>query len=102
MINNGASVNQGDATGKTPLFVAVERGFIDVCKLLIKRGASVNQGDATDKTPLWVAAIKIHYDIWTLLLKNGAEYLYMKKEPFFGELLKNAPVKYKDEYGRIF
>ena len=36
----GANVNQGDAVGRTPLFLAIDDGNLEIIQLLLSYGAS--------------------------------------------------------------
>ena len=57
---------------KTPLHIAVERGYKDIAELLIKHGADVNAKDRYGETPLHYAARVGRRDIAELLIKHGA------------------------------
>ncbi|MEM7553771.1 MAG: ankyrin repeat domain-containing protein [Cyanobacteria bacterium P01_A01_bin.84] len=61
---------------KTALMFAVERGHLEVAKVLIKAGADVNLSDhpgkKLGKTPLMYAAISGHESILRFLLESGA------------------------------
>ena len=71
LIENGASVDQTDKDGKTPLMVASENGYADIVKLLIENGAFVNQRDADGETPLILAR---NADVVQVLLDAGATW----------------------------
>ena len=54
--------------------VAVERGYTEVVKLLLRFGADPNQSDPEDgKTPLYWAVMNRDREIARLLIENGAE-----------------------------
>lgn len=61
---------QVDSQKKPAICLCVERGHIEMARLLIKYGCSINQYDANGYTPLHLAAIFRHEDITVLLLKN--------------------------------
>ena len=45
-------VNIKDASGKTPLYIAIEKGYKDLAVFLVANGAEVNIADANGNTPL--------------------------------------------------
>ena len=51
----------------------VERGQMDVVKLLVKSGADVNVKDDHGRTPLSIAAAKGHLDLVRFLASHGAD-----------------------------
>ncbi|MFM7389449.1 MAG: ankyrin repeat domain-containing protein, partial [Vampirovibrionales bacterium] len=55
LLANGATVNQGDDRGFTPLYQASYKGHLEIVKLLLANGATVNQGDTYGNTPFDVA-----------------------------------------------
>ena len=57
----------------TALYVACERGFTDVVKVLVGAGADVNRGDAsTGASPLCIAAENGYVDVVTMLVNVDA------------------------------
>ncbi|WP_246210262.1 ankyrin repeat domain-containing protein, partial [Wolbachia endosymbiont of Atemnus politus] len=58
--------------GRTPLYVAIWNGNVEVAELLIKYGANVNDNDERNRTPLHVAIGHKQLEIAKLLIKNGA------------------------------
>jgi serine/threonine protein kinase len=70
---NRALVNERDEYGKTPIFYALQWGFPDMAKHLLKRGADVNLPCTADhQSPLFVASDYGWADTVELLLKKGA------------------------------
>jgi ankyrin repeat protein len=61
-----------DVAGFAPLHYAVDRGHLDVVKVLLEEGANVNTKDENRRTPLHLAALKGHGDMVRLLLGFGA------------------------------
>jgi ankyrin repeat protein len=62
-------VNELDDWYRTPLWIACERGHVDVMRLLLAREEiDVNQADRWDRTPLWIACENGHVDVVRLLL----------------------------------
>ncbi|MBZ9963128.1 ankyrin repeat domain-containing protein [Mesorhizobium sp. BR1-1-2] len=70
-LDKGANVDEFD--GVTPLYIACERGNVELAKLLIKRGADVNLPVSWQRTPLYTANKGGHADIVKLLLDGGAD-----------------------------
>ena len=66
-------VNERDFYQLTPLFHAVPKGHLEMCKLLIEKGADVKATDDIDATPLHNAAALGHIEICKLLLDKGAD-----------------------------
>jgi len=55
MIAAGAAVNQADADGFTPLYVACQNGQLDCVRLLLGASAAINQAKNDGATPLFIA-----------------------------------------------
>lgn len=70
-LDKGADVNEID--GVTALYIASERGNVDLAALMIKRGADVNLPVSWQRTPLYAANKGGHAAIVKLLLDNGAD-----------------------------
>lgn len=51
-------------------FVAIDNGYMDVCKYLVLQGANIHDQDNQGKSCLMVAAESGHLDICMLLLDN--------------------------------
>jgi ankyrin repeat protein len=71
LVRNGADVNLAFADGRTPLYLAAERGNADVAQLLIAHGANVN-AEAKGRTALKAARKRGNLGIIGLLLAHGA------------------------------
>lgn len=61
-----------DAFGRTPLYMACEKGYGEMVRLLIDRGANVNAQDREGSTPLRTAVFHNHDAIVELLLSANA------------------------------
>ena len=62
-----------DKQGRTPLFVACERGTNDAARMLLREGAKVDEANNLGWTALHVACKYGRVDSAQLLLDNGAE-----------------------------
>ena len=72
--SSGANKDQGTTdNGATPLFIAAQKGHLEVVRFLVVSGANKDQGK-TDKgeTPLFVAAENGHLEVVRLLVMSGA------------------------------
>lgn len=58
VLNQGFNIDQPNHGGSTPIFVAIDRGAIDVGKVLIRRGCNVNYIRRDVETPLMCAVFK--------------------------------------------
>ncbi|XP_044919456.1 ankyrin repeat domain-containing protein 65 isoform X3 [Mustela putorius furo] len=72
LLRQGASVEERDHTGRTPLHLAVLRGHVPLVHLLLRRGAAVAAADRAGRTPLHEAAWHGHSRVAELLLRRGA------------------------------
>ncbi|XP_047580357.1 ankyrin repeat domain-containing protein 65 isoform X1 [Lutra lutra] len=72
LLRQGASVEERDHTGRTPLHLAVLRGHVPLVRLLLRRGAEVAAADRAGRTPLHEAAWHGHSRVAELLLRRGA------------------------------
>jgi ankyrin repeat protein len=57
----------------TPLHIAVSKGYLDMCQMLLDHKADVRAHDNSGNTPLHLAASKDHLEIARILLKYNAE-----------------------------
>lgn len=59
-----ASVNEGDALGRTPLWLAASKRHVEiVSQLLVVPRIDVNEPDKRGRTPLWEAASNEYIEI---------------------------------------
>ena len=70
-LDKGAAVDEVD--GVTALYIACEKGNLELAKLLIDRGADVNLPVTWQRTPLYAATNGGYADIVKLLLGSGAD-----------------------------
>eukprot|EP01083_Nonionella_stella_P125022 377919_1 len=78
LLSKGADPNPVDKENRTPLYIAAENGYVDVCKCLL----SMNQDDdikvdvhtpsKSGKSPLYAASENGHVDVVSYLLSQGA------------------------------
>ncbi len=59
--------------GETPLFVACQKGHVDVARLLLDKGADVNRALENGATPLSVAKSQGHAAIVALLEEHSGQ-----------------------------
>ncbi|KAM9002267.1 arf-GAP with coiled-coil, ANK repeat and PH domain-containing protein 1 isoform X1 [Sarcophilus harrisii] len=67
LLQNGASVNQADNMGRSPLHHATILGYTGLACLFLKRGADLRAQDSEGKDPLTIAMETTNADIVTLL-----------------------------------
>ncbi|XP_054830653.1 ankyrin repeat domain-containing protein 50-like [Eublepharis macularius] len=72
LLENGASVNQRDANGRTLLASAAHSGNYEVAGLLLTRGAQAEIPDRHGQTPMTLAARQGHTKVCLCLLAHGA------------------------------
>ena len=72
LIERGASVNDKDRDGSTPLHFTCLSGHTATVVALIERGASVNEKNQSGETPLHRACYSSHSATAIVLLENGA------------------------------
>lgn len=80
LIGSGYNVNAVDAFGQTPLFIALQKGHVEIVQILLDARANPNHADKNLNTPL-MAAINANLDIKCdiniklieMLLKSGAK-----------------------------
>ena len=65
--------DKADAEGHTPLYMAAERGHVEVVSRLLTAGASVDKARTLDgATPLFIAAKNGHGVVFSRILAAGA------------------------------
>ena len=74
LIEAGANKDQGTTDdGSTPLFIAAQKGHLEVVRFLVESGANKDQGTTDDgATPLFIAAQKGHLEVVRFLVESGA------------------------------
>lgn len=87
LIKAGCILNEKDDNGLSPLHVAVQRGLVDVAKVMIENGANVNDVDLQKQTPLHIAANNGNDVLAELLLANHAELKILDNERRNPEML---------------
>ena len=85
------------APGATPLYIASEKGFADVVRILIDAGADVNKA-TTDyiETPLFMASFKGWSPVVRMLIDAGAD---VNKGITFGDNENSIPLICASEWG---
>ena len=77
LLDGGADIQQQDAAGRSPLFVACQYGRDAVVRLLLDRDESqralLDQARDDGASPLWIACRHGHAAIARLLLERGAD-----------------------------
>jgi len=73
------TINATDKYGRTVLYDAVVKGFVEIVIELCKMGANVNIQDKNGKTPLHLASIHNQFEIAKTLILYGAN-LNLKDE----------------------
>jgi len=68
----GVLIDLTSNAGKTPLFVAAERGNLDLTKLLIEASADSNKPTSLNKTPLYAATENGHLPVVKELLQYSS------------------------------
>ena len=56
LLDAGAGVDEPDAEGSTPLFVAARNGHADLVETLFKAWADIDLANRSGETPVWIAA----------------------------------------------
>lgn len=79
LLDKGASVNQVDDDGWTPIFMSCYRGDLPVVEYLITKGANGNQTTKNGVTPLILAILQNHTEIAKFLLRNDASSIETAK-----------------------
>jgi hypothetical protein len=66
------NVDQKDKNGRTPLFLAAERGHGSVVDILLKKKVDINETDSHGRTSLYIAVQMSHAKIVEQLAESGA------------------------------
>jgi len=72
MFSLNVSVDERDAIGNTPLMLAAQRGFDDICGFLIEKGADINAMNLDSATPLFFASQTCSHELIKKMLNLGA------------------------------
>ncbi|XXG73616.1 hypothetical protein AAC387_Pa07g2506 [Persea americana] len=67
LLRAGMDPDIGDSKGRTPLHIAVSKGYEDCVCVLLEHSCNVNILDMNGNTPLWDAIAAKHHSIFTLL-----------------------------------
>ncbi|AIL65910.1 Ankyrin repeat protein [Rickettsiales bacterium Ac37b] len=70
--NGKILLDERDSDNKTALYIAAEKGFIEIAKILVKYDAN-KEIMYNDKTPLVAAIINGYTDIVNLFIRSGAD-----------------------------
>ncbi|XP_068785579.1 histone-lysine N-methyltransferase EHMT2, partial [Struthio camelus] len=71
---------QSDAQSKrTPLHAAAQKGFLEICHLLLQAGANINATDKLRRTPLMEAVANNHVEAARYMVRRGG-CVYSKEE----------------------
>ncbi|AND70620.1 hypothetical protein ATSB10_31660 [Dyella thiooxydans] len=70
-LESGRPVDCRDSIGRTPLMIAAQKGYLDLCALLLQRGADIHAKDNSGNTALTIAQAADRPDIAELLLAAG-------------------------------
>lgn len=57
-LQQGILINTPDSNGDSPLMIAMSRGHLDLCRLLLEKGADIHQENSKGETVLFVAETK--------------------------------------------
>eukprot|EP00924_Labyrinthula_sp_SR-Ha-C_P014283 augustus_masked-scaffold_20-processed-gene-0.12-mRNA-1 protein AED:0.44 eAED:0.44 QI:0/-1/0/1/-1/1/1/0/463 len=66
----GCLIDLGNDSGKTPIFIAAEKGHSAVVELLVSYGADYNKPTYLNKTPIYAAAENGHIEVISSLLRK--------------------------------
>ena len=73
LLDAGADPALLDKELRTPLYLAAEKGHVDVCQMFIKNDkVDINAASKSGKSPLYAAAERGHVQTVRFLLENGA------------------------------
>ncbi|XP_071150605.1 putative ankyrin repeat protein RF_0381 [Mytilus edulis] len=90
------NVDKTDTAGRSPIYMACERGHLDVAKLLLRNNANVLQCDQNRISPFYVAMEMGNTNLAKLLLQNNAEVYKVKWKKGISPLYIACERKYTD------
>jgi ankyrin repeat protein len=97
VLQNGANINERDATGKTALDLAIEAQNYELCQFLIGRGADVNEGFGRYQIPLLHEVLEWNdLRVFELLLNAGADPLAKQHGSWGKTALQSAERRQRD------
>ena len=96
LIEDGATLEEGDGTDRTPILVAVSEGNVDAFNILRQSGANLRARDSTDQTALHLAIRRPSVHIVVPLLLEPPE----SQQHDSSSLLQNHFVNARDKIGR--
>ena len=74
LVKQGAvDKNKGDSKGRTPLYRAFCKGYVDVLRYLVEQGATLDKAENNGTTPLTAASISGQLEAARYLLEQGAD-----------------------------
>lgn len=76
---------------KTCLHIAAEKGFLEMCKIIIDKGCYLDQEDLVGRTALYYSVVNNHKEIVQLILKSqGSPWIKesLKKKGVFKGILR--------------
>ena len=78
--DDGLDFGYNKKSGFTPLHIAVSKGHLDMCQMLLDHKADVRAQDNKGNTPLHFAASEDHFEVAHMLLEHKANVNAMDKE----------------------
>ncbi|XP_015913547.2 uncharacterized protein [Parasteatoda tepidariorum] len=73
LINQGVNPKARDGFGRTPLHIAILKGYEEIAMFLIAKGADIEAKDYSGRTPLDIAVYRGEKDIAELLIERRAD-----------------------------
>jgi ankyrin repeat protein len=63
MLEEGASKDEVDSSGRTPIYAAAKKGLLEMVQQLMIRGADKDMGANDGRTPLYIATCYDHFEV---------------------------------------
>lgn len=73
LLAQGADSNAKNRYGATPLLLAAERGFLELCWLLLEHGADLHATNKQGSNALLISAKEHHHAVSMYLIEQGIE-----------------------------